>query len=57
MLNLNCSTAKKGGKVVPGVLLVAKKKASRQMLERRRSQAIAWNDGPWDKGHWANRQG
>lgn len=36
----------------PKVLLQAKKEATTQTLEGR----AAYEKGPWDKGHWANRK-
>jgi len=47
------STVKESSSPVPRVLLQAKKEVSTQ--EKTSSQA-AWNNGPWDKGHWANRK-
>ena len=38
---------------VPKVLLQAKKEAVIQASEQQKCQSY---QGPWDKGHWANRR-
>ena len=42
-------------KSVPAVLLRAKKEATIQ-ASKKRDWDKAWDNGPWDKGHWANRR-
>jgi len=57
MLNTTSITrARENSGVVPKVLLQAKKEAMAQITEKDKSQGKAWNNGPWDDGHWANRR-
>jgi len=44
-------------RAVPKVLLQAKKEATIQAMGKKdKSWDKAWDKGPWDKGHWANRK-
>lgn len=49
-------TAKTNLNPVPRVLLQAKKEASMQASGKEKPRDKAWEKGPWDKGHWANRK-
>lgn len=42
--------------IIPKVLLQAKKEAMTQTTGKEKPQGEAWNNGPWDDGHWANRK-
>lgn len=41
---------------IPEVLLQAKEEATVQASKEEESWDKAWEKGPWDKGHWANRK-
>jgi len=55
MLN-SVSAAKASSRPVPKVLLEAKKEATMQASGKEKPWDKAWDKGPWDKGHWANRK-
>ena len=50
------STAKTKTPLIPKVLLQAKKQAKIQASGKEKPWDKAWEKGPWDKGHWANRK-
>jgi hypothetical protein len=50
------SVTKAGPRPVPKVLLQAKKEAIMQASGKEKLLDKAWEKGPWDKGHWANRK-
>ncbi len=50
------SAAKVSLRPVPKVLLQAKKEATLQASGKEKPWDKAWEKGPWDKGHWANRK-
>jgi len=55
MLN-SVSVAKASPDSIPKVLLQAKKEVSKQASGKQKPWDKAWEKGPWDKGHWANRK-
>jgi len=55
MLN-SASVAKASPISIPKVLLQAKKEAAMQASGKGNPWDKAWEKGPWDKGHWANRK-
>ena len=55
MLN-SVSAAKTSSRSIPKVLLEAKKEATMQASGKEKPWDKAWEKGPWDKGHWANRK-
>lgn len=55
MLN-SVPAAKANPNRVPKVLLQAKKEAAMQASDKEKPLDKAWEKGPWDKGHWANRK-
>ena len=53
------ASAKTNPNPVPKVLLRAKEEAVVQTSGKREPEKPwerAWEKGPWDKGHWANRK-
>ncbi len=50
------SAAKIKTQLIPKALLQAKKEAKIQTSGKEKSWDKAWEKGPWDKGHWANRK-
>jgi hypothetical protein len=50
------SATKAGPCPVPKVLLQAKREATIQASGKEKPWDKAWEKGPWDKGHWANRK-
>jgi len=53
---MSASPTKTDSHPVPKVLLQAKKEAAIQASGKEKSWDKAWEKGPWDKGHWANRK-
>ena len=41
---------------IPKVLLKAKEEASTMTFGKEKPWDKTWENGPWDKGHWANRK-
>lgn len=52
----NIPAAKTNPNPVPQVLLQAKKEAAMQASGKEKPWNKAWDKGPWDNGHWANRK-
>ncbi len=50
------SVIKTGSNFIPKVLLQAKKEVTEQASRKEKPWDKAWEKGPWDKGHWANRK-
>lgn len=50
------SASKTESNSTPKVLLQAKKEAVMQASGKGKAWDKAWEKGPWDKGHWANRK-
>ncbi len=55
MLN-SASVVKASPSPIPKILLQAKKEAAMQASGKEKPWDKAWEKGPWDKGHWANRK-
>ncbi|MDD3488111.1 MAG: hypothetical protein PHH35_02045 [Candidatus Pacebacteria bacterium] len=55
MLNDAC-TLKENPIIIPKVLIEAKKEVNILTSNKRQPWDKAWEKGPWDKGHWANRK-
>jgi len=49
-------TTKASPNPAPKVLLQVKKEAAMQASGKEKPWDKAWDKGPWDKGHWANRK-